>query len=91
MPTLPTLLTLLTDTDRSYRLRSFRLASFPVALILVTGMLPVAGCNRGSHNADVVATVNGHAIMRKDMDRGVRCSLATPLSNSFQGRPIRCG
>jgi peptidyl-prolyl cis-trans isomerase SurA len=28
----------------------------------------VAGCNR-SHSADVVATVNGHAIMRADMDR----------------------
>ncbi|MGD0796636.1 MAG: SurA N-terminal domain-containing protein [Acidobacteriaceae bacterium] len=35
---------------------------FPVALLLA------AGCNR-AHNADVVATVNGHAIMRADMDR----------------------
>jgi peptidyl-prolyl cis-trans isomerase SurA len=35
---------------------------FPVALFLL------AGCNRAP-NADVVATVNGHAIMRADMDR----------------------
>jgi peptidyl-prolyl cis-trans isomerase SurA len=40
-------------------------ALLPAALLLVAGM--VAGCNR-AHNADV-ATVNGHAIMRADMDR----------------------
>jgi len=34
----------------------------PIVLLLVTG------CNR-THSADVVATVNGHAIMRADMDR----------------------
>ena len=28
----------------------------------------LAGCNR-THGADVVATVNGHAIVRADMDR----------------------
>jgi len=31
-------------------------------------LLLLTGCNR-THNADVVATVNGHAIMRADMDR----------------------
>jgi len=30
--------------------------------------LAIAGCNH-THSADVVATVNGHAIMRADMDR----------------------
>jgi peptidyl-prolyl cis-trans isomerase SurA len=39
---------------------------------LAAGMLAVTllatGCNR-PHSADVVATVNGHAIMRADMDR----------------------
>ena len=36
--------------------------ALPVALLLLSG------CNR-SHGVDVVATVNGHAIMRADMDR----------------------
>ena len=31
-------------------------------------LLVLAGCNR-THGADVIATVNGHAIMRVDMDR----------------------
>ena len=31
-------------------------------------MLALAGCNRG-HSADVVATVNGHSVMRADMER----------------------
>ena len=45
------------------RLRhSFQIAALPIALLLI------AGCNR-AHNADVVATVDGHAIMRADMDR----------------------
>jgi peptidyl-prolyl cis-trans isomerase SurA len=42
---------------------------FPIALLLV------AGCNR-THNADVIATVNGHAIMRTDMDRMYQAQLA---------------
>ncbi len=41
----------------------------PIALLLVVG------CNR-AHNADVVATVNGHAIMRADMDRMYEAQLA---------------
>jgi peptidyl-prolyl cis-trans isomerase SurA len=47
---------------RPHRMGHRCAAVFPVALLLA------AGCNRG-HNADVVATVNGHAIMRADMDR----------------------
>jgi peptidyl-prolyl cis-trans isomerase SurA len=60
--------TLLTDTDRSFTMRSFRQVSLPVALVLSVALLPVAGCNR-SHNADVVATVNGRAIMRTELDK----------------------
>jgi peptidyl-prolyl cis-trans isomerase SurA len=60
--------TLLTDTDRSFTMRSFRQVSLPVALVLSIGLLPVAGCNH-SHNADVVATVNGRAIMRTELDK----------------------
>src|SRR5215813_1711627 len=74
MREIPTLPTLLIDTDRSLTLRSFRQISFPVALILVTGLVPTVGCNRG-HSADVVATVNGHAIMRKDLDKGYQAQL----------------
>jgi len=36
--------------------------------MLAMALLAVAGCNR-THGDDVVATVNGHAIMRVDMDR----------------------
>jgi peptidyl-prolyl cis-trans isomerase SurA len=67
--------TLLTETDRYSPVRRSRQVSFPVALILAAGLLPVAGCNRGGHSADVVATVNGHAIMRKDLDRGYQTQL----------------
>jgi peptidyl-prolyl cis-trans isomerase SurA len=46
---------------------------------MVAGTLPVAlllfsGCNR-PHGADVVATVNGHAIMRADMDSMYKAQL----------------
>ncbi len=44
------------------------------------GMLPVVlllagGCNR-THNADIVATVNGHTIMRSDVDRMYQAQLS---------------
>jgi peptidyl-prolyl cis-trans isomerase SurA len=66
--------TLLIDTDRSFPMRCTRQVSLRAALILAAGLLPVAGCNRG-HSADVVATVNGHAIMRKELDRGYQQQL----------------
>lgn len=65
---------LLTDTDRSFPQRSIRQLSIPVALILAAALLPVAGCNR-THSADVVATVNGKAIMRTDLDKGYQTQL----------------
>jgi peptidyl-prolyl cis-trans isomerase SurA len=48
--------------------------------LVAAGLLPIAllaaaGCNR-THSADVVATVNGHAIMRVDMDRMYQAQLA---------------
>jgi peptidyl-prolyl cis-trans isomerase SurA len=67
--------TLLTETDRSFPKCCSRNFSFSVALILTASLLPAAGCNRGGHSADVVATVNGHAIMRKDLDRGYQTQL----------------
>ena len=44
-------------------------AGLPLLAILL-----VAGCNR-PHGADVVATVNGHAIMRADMERMYKMQL----------------
>src|ERR1700727_289877 len=64
--------TLLTDTHRFFPMRFFPQISFP--LILAVGSVPIAGCNRG-HNADVVATVNGHAIMRADLDKAYQVQL----------------
>lgn len=66
--------TLLTGTNRSFPMHPLRQIPLPVMLILAGGLLPVAGCNRG-HNADVVATVNGHAIMRKDLDKQYQAQL----------------
>ena len=66
--------TLLTDTSRSFTLHFFRPGSFPVGLVLAAGMASVIGCNRG-HSADVVATVNGHAIMRTEMDKNYQAQL----------------
>ncbi len=66
--------TLLTDTNFFIPARSFRQASVPAVLLLVAGLLPVAGCNHG-HNADVVATVNGKAIMRAEMDKAYAAQL----------------
>src|SRR3977135_1610800 len=67
--------TLSIETNRSFPKRRSLQVSLPVALILAAGLLPAAGCNRGGHSADVVATVNGHAIMRKDLDRGYQTQL----------------
>jgi peptidyl-prolyl cis-trans isomerase SurA len=36
--------------------------------LALTAVVLLAGCNR-THNAEIVATVNGHAIMRADMER----------------------
>jgi peptidyl-prolyl cis-trans isomerase SurA len=75
MQEIPEVPTLLPETDRSFLVRCTRQVSFPVALVLAAGLLPAAGCNRGGHSADVVATVNGHPIMRKDLDKGYQAQL----------------
>ena len=62
------------DGNRLFPMRSFRHLSFPMALVLTAGLLPVTGCNHG-HSADVVATVNGHAIMRADLDKAYQAQL----------------
>ncbi|WP_263384986.1 SurA N-terminal domain-containing protein [Granulicella arctica] len=54
--------------DDSGGVHVLRAAMLPVAL------LAMAGCHRG-HNAGVVATVNGHAITRTDMDKAYKDQL----------------
>jgi hypothetical protein len=55
---------------RSLNLAGAAMAALRPGLLLVMlqGVLLITGCNR-SHDADVVATVNGHAIMRADLDK----------------------
>lgn len=77
---------LLTDANRSFDVRSLRRASPPIGLLLVAALLPVAGCNR-SHNADVVATVNGHAIMRSEMDKAYDAQLGDAQQQQQQVSP----
>jgi peptidyl-prolyl cis-trans isomerase SurA len=55
-------------------MHSFHQVSFAVVLVLAAGLVTVTGCNRG-HSADVVATVNGHAIMRTDLDKAYQMQL----------------
>jgi peptidyl-prolyl cis-trans isomerase SurA len=66
--------TLLTETNCSFPMHSFRRIPVPIVLLVASGFLQFAGCNRG-HNADVVATVNGHAIMRKELEKGYQAQL----------------
>jgi peptidyl-prolyl cis-trans isomerase SurA len=65
---------LLTDTRCFSSMRRFRQTTVPAALLVAVGLLPMAGCNH-SHNADVVATVNGHAIMRAELDKSYAAQL----------------
>jgi peptidyl-prolyl cis-trans isomerase SurA len=45
-----------------------------VVIFVAATMVPLAGCNR-THNADVVATVNGKAIMRSEMEKYYQAQL----------------
>ncbi len=64
----------LPSTVGSFRRGSLYSAPVSTALLVIAGLLPVAGCNR-THNVDVVATVNGKAIMRADMDKAYTAQL----------------
>jgi peptidyl-prolyl cis-trans isomerase SurA len=74
--------TLLIPTDSLSPKRCLRLAPTPVALLLAVSFLIVSGCDRG-HSADVIATVNGHAIMRSDLDK----TYAAQLGDAPQQKP----
>lgn len=60
--------TLLNQTERSQNVRLLCGTQLSAGALLLSALALVAGCNRG-HSADVVATVNGHPIMRADMDK----------------------
>jgi peptidyl-prolyl cis-trans isomerase SurA len=73
------------DTSRSFTLRNPRQTSVAFALILAAALLPVAGCERG-HSADVMATVNGHAIMKPELDKRYQAQLGDAAQQQ-QGQP----
>jgi len=80
VPSLPT------NNERTFNTRTFRGISVPAVLILASGLLPIAGCNHG-HSADVVATVNGHAIMQPDLDKAYKAQLGDAAQQHQQPSP----
>ena len=52
----------------------FNITRSVCAAVLPVALLTLAGCHRG-HSADVVAVVNGHAIMRTDMEKAYKDQL----------------
>ncbi len=60
--------------ESSNRGTRFSNLSLPAALLLMTALASMAGCNRG-HSADVLATVNGHAIMKSEVDKAYAAQL----------------
>jgi peptidyl-prolyl cis-trans isomerase SurA len=75
-----------TEKEPTSNTRSFRTASVPLLLTMAAGLLPVAGCNHG-HNADVVATVNGHAIMQADLEKAYKLQLGDAAQQQQQPSP----
>jgi peptidyl-prolyl cis-trans isomerase SurA len=73
---------LLNALDRFSAMHRLHRISAPVVLLLTVGSLPIAGCNH-SHNADVIATVNGHPIMQSELDK----SYAAQLGDAQQQKP----
>src|SRR5580704_8659617 len=74
--------TLLNPTDSSSPMSCLRQVSAPVVLFLTIGLLLIEGCNH-SQSADVIATVNGHAIMQSELDK----SYAAQLGDAQQQKP----
>jgi peptidyl-prolyl cis-trans isomerase SurA len=70
-----------TENDLSPWTLPLQRVSFSAGLFVVAALLPLAGCNH-THSADVVATVNGHAIMRTEMDK----AYTTQLGDAQQQR-----
>ena len=70
------------DRNTSFTRLSQNLTRSTGTLIIAAGLFAAAGCNR-SHSADVVATVNGHTIMRADLEK----RYAMQLGNAQQQQP----
>lgn len=61
--------------------------SRPAALLAAAALFPlVSGCNRG-HSADVVATVNGKAIMHSEMEKYYQAQLGEAQQQQQQQQP----
>ena len=60
--------------DMTSPARSFGRALAYTAVVPVCALLIMTGCNRG-HSADVVATVNGHAVMKADLEKAYKAQL----------------
>ncbi|WP_334268172.1 SurA N-terminal domain-containing protein [Edaphobacter sp. HDX4] len=73
----------LTATGKTNSLRRWTRASCPAALVVMTAL---AGCNH-THNADVMATVNGKAIMKTEMDKAYEAQLGD--AQQQQQKPTR--
>lgn len=71
---------------RSFGRSMYFALPYPAALVLALALVPMAGCNRG-HSADVLATVNGHAIMKADLDKAYAAQLGE--AQQQQQQPTR--
>lgn len=73
----------LTASGKTNSLRRWTRASCPAAFVV---MIALAGCNH-THNADVMAIVNGKAIMKADMDKAYEAQLGD--AQQQQQKPTR--
>ena len=76
------------DSNTSFTQLSLHLTRTTATLIVAVGLFAAAGCNR-SHSADVVATVNGHAIMRADLDKRYAIQLGNAQQQQPQQQPTK--
>ena len=67
---------------------SLHLTRTSTTLIVTAVLLAVAGCKQG-HSADVVATVNGHAIMRADLEKRYNIQLHNAQQQQPQQEPTK--
>jgi peptidyl-prolyl cis-trans isomerase SurA len=67
-------------------MRSRSTGTTTLATLLPMALVLFAGCNR-TPSADVVATVNGHAIMRSELDRMYQTQLAQAEAQGQQASP----
>jgi peptidyl-prolyl cis-trans isomerase SurA len=76
------------DRNASSTRLSLYLTRTSTMLIMAVGLFAGAGCNR-DHSADVVATVNGHAIMRADLEKQYTIQLGNAQQQQPQQQPTK--